>query len=254
MTVVIFNHFHAGDILMSRTVIQDIRKANRDRDVTFELQCKERYVHLWHDLGPRVTGLEPGQEAIGRGGAMINLHFATFGDMLSRGLTYRNHVETYNRQAEKHGLTLLEYTEGQRFMNLPRPELTQIRQPAVLIENGQVLSGQPVFEINHHLSKLAHDFPHVFFYCSGKVHHPERNLIDVSNWNLFRISVLSEHCKAIIARLSAIMVCSFTKNNYGRKRFVFGQPLGCPIWDEKGLVYLPNDYAALKAAIQGSIG
>jgi hypothetical protein len=42
------------------------------------------------------------------------------------------------------------------------------------------------------------------------------------------------------------MVASFTEKNEGKRRIVFGKPLGCPIWDETNLIYAGN-YAELRA-------
>lgn len=251
MTVVLFNHFHAGDIVMSRTIIGEILAANPD--TKFELQCRAKYAYLWNDLGAPLTSLAEGQERILRDGPAINLWFATFPDGLSLGLTYANQVCTYNRQAKKIGLAELLYDGKQRFVSLPRVEIPQVRPRSVLVENGPVLSGQPVYDINRHLKKLAKELLPTVFYCSGKVNERHQNIVDVSTWNLCQLSVLSERCSAIVSRLSATTVCSFTEANHGRKRLVFGQPLGCPIWDEAGLVYVPNDYLSLRRELYGML-
>lgn len=247
MATVIYNHFHAGDTLLCRTIIGEIVELNSNR--SFELQCKSRNTYLWQDLGLPITPLQDGQEIILRGEGSVNLHFAAYGDMLSRGLTYANHVETYNRQAPASGLMMIPYDGKQRFVSLPQIELPEIRQPSVLVENGPVLSGQPVLDINKHLQGLASEFHNVAFYCS---HRPPNfsahNVVDVSCWNLVRLSAWSEICTTMICRLSAVLVCSFTERNHGRPRIIFGQPLGCPIWDEEGLIYA-SDYEALTSSL-----
>lgn len=250
MKVVLFNLFHAGDIVMSRAIIKDILAANPEHE--FVLQCRHTYTYLWEDLGAPVVALADGSIPVGDG-HKLNLWFACFPDMLSRGLTYLNHIETYGRQAKKFGLAAVEDDGKQRFVDLPRVEIPPVAPRSVLVENGPVLSGQPVLDIDTHLEKLARQFSNVTFYCSGKrkVRGP-RNIVDVSSWNLLQLSMLSEQCTTMIARLSAIMVCSFTKANHGRRRIVFGSPLGCPIWDEAGLVYV-SDYTGLKDQIASMV-
>lgn len=261
MTVVLFNHFHAGDIVMSRTIAYEIIRANPGR--SFELQCRHRYAYLWQDLGAPVVPLEDGQERVERGEPSINLWFGTIDGMLVKGLTYANQVETYNLQAPKAGLTPIVYDGKQRFVNLPVHRPIQAARFGVIIENGPVLSGQPVLDIDPHLQSLANHFPHATFYCSSPpppgIKPPQRgrffrgqqskNIVDVSNWNLCDLSALSNQCVTMIARLSAILVCSFTERNHGRKRIVFGTPLGCPIWDEAGLVYVQS-YDALRRELE----
>lgn len=241
MKVILFNLFHAGDIVMARTIIQEICAANPEHE--FTLQCRKCYTYLWKDLGVNLEGLKPGQHPFGDG-RKLNLWFAYYPDMLTHGLTYRNHVETYNRQAKDLELAQIPYATEQRFVELPRPEIKKVPPRSVLVENGPVLSGQPALDIDKHLARLAGEFPNVRFYCSGKIREPRPNLVDVSEWNLLKLSVLSERCQGMISRLSAVMVCSFTEGNHGRRRIVFGTPLGCPIWDEKGTVYV-QDYENL---------
>lgn len=250
MTVVLFNHFHAGDVILSRTIAYEIIRANPGR--SFELQCRHRYAYLWQDLGAPVVALEDGQERVERGESSINLWFGALDGMLAKGLTYENQVETYNRQAPLAGLTPIVYDGKQRFVNLSVHRPIQAERFGVLVENGPVLSGQPVLSIDPHLERLAKHFPHATFYCSHGSFFDGRqyqNIVDVSCWNLCELSALSNQCVAMIARLSAVLVCSFTEHNHGRKRIVFGTPLGCPIWDEVGLIYVQS-YDALKGELE----
>lgn len=231
--IVLYNLFHAGDVVMSRTIIQEIVAHNPG--VSFSLECQPKNAYLWQDLGLRMALPRPAEER----GPAINLHFAAFSDSLKKGLTYRNNVETYNRQACALGLRAIEDDGEPRFIELPRPEIGHVPRPAVLLENGPVLSGQLVHELNPHLIELSKRFGHVTFYLT---HAPGRiaraNLVDVSRWDLPQLSVLSEACQILVCRLSAVMVASFTRANHGRRRIVYGQPLGCAIWDEVGVVYV----------------
>lgn len=250
MTVVLFNLFHAGDVILSRTIADEIIRANPGR--SFELQCCHRYAYLWQDLGAPVVALEEGQERVERGEPSINLWFGALDGMLAKGLTYENQVETYNRQAPTAGLTPIVHDGKQRFVNLPVHRPIQAERFSVLVENGPVLSGQPVLPIDPHLERLANYFPHATFYCShGRFFHDHKskNIVDVSRWNLCELSALSNQCVTMIARLSAVLVCSFTEHNHGRKRIVFGTPLGCPIWDEVGLIYVQS-YEALQRELE----
>jgi len=232
--VILYNHHHAGDVAMSRAIIVAIVAANPT--VKFKLECQVPNTYLWMDLGLPISppsGVVPD-------GVSINLHFGSFGDGLKDGLTYRNNVETYNRQAVPLGMVEIEHAKDQRFVELPRPDIGDIAHPAVLVENGVVLSGQPALGINHFLPSLCDQFPAVAFYHSAPVTRARDNLVDVSHWNLSQLAVLSERCQVLICRLSAVMVASFTKVNHGRRRVVFGSPLGCPIWDEEGVVYVKS--------------
>lgn len=251
MTVVLYNPCHAGDIVLSRTIIADILRANPGRN--FELQCRAPYTYLWHDLGAPVTPLAEGQERVLRDEPVVCLWFALFSDLMSLGLTYANQVATYNRQAPAADLNSIQYDGKQRFVALP-PYHEPDHGLSVLVENGPVLSGQMVLDVNPFLDRLATDFPQVTFFCSAPIGgrgrpHPRGNLRDVSSWNLCRLSSLSNQCRTMISRLSAVTVCSFTEQNHGRKRIVFGHPLGCPIWDEKGIVYA-RSYEQLKQELQ----
>jgi len=230
--VTLYNHYHAGDIAMSRTIIREIVAANPS--VKISLECHGKHAYLWSDLGLPIGEPEEGSLS----GYSINLHFACFGDSLKDGLTYQNNVDTYNKQAVALGMKTIKHDGRQRFVELSRPNIEAVLQPSVLVENGAVLSGQPVFYIDQALLELCDRFPVVTFYHSGKLATSRDNLVDVSLWDLTQLAVLSEQCQVLVCRLSAVMVASFTKANHGRRRVVFGEPIGCPIWDEDGVVYV----------------
>ena len=85
---------------------------------------------------------------------------------------------------------------------------------------------------------IAEHFPNAWLYHTGAARYPlPINCVDVSQKNLHYLSALSELCDVLVCRLSAAMVVSFTAHNHGRPRIVWGEPLGCPIWDDVGVQY-----------------
>lgn len=235
--IVLRNMAHAGDVVLSRNIIAEAVAANPK--VKFKLQCYEQYAYLWEDLKLPIARVPRDKSPTDPGHPVINLWFAFFGDMLVNGLTYKSSWLTFNRQAKRIGINQVEWNDRQRFVHLPRPDIGRVHHPSVLVENGRVLSGQKVLDINQHLKRLGDTFHGTMFYCTGKIPDVQKreNLVSVADWNLKRISVLSERTNTMIVRLSAAMVSSFTKRNHGRLRLVFGDPLGCPIWDDDGVRY-----------------
>ena len=219
---------------MSRALIKRVRPLLVDR-VALSLRCTEKNVYLWSDLGlPIHAGPAPENDDT----QIIDMWFSHGGDLLGvSGLTHATQVTSYNRQALKLDLPILDPDE-------PVPPLDFVDRPVqllpgVLVENGPVLSGQKTLELNPFLTRLAEDFLGTRFYCTGPV--PENmptNVIDVSTMNLIDISTLRNVCSAMLTRLSGPFVASLTSRNQGRlKRLVLGEPIGCPIWDENDVEY-----------------
>lgn len=237
MPVVLLNHFHAGDIVMSRALIRRVRPLLVDL-VPLQLRCKPKHRYLWADLGLPFFSSEDDLPSDAR---VIDLWFAHGGDLLGvTGMTHATQVTSYNRQARAFGLPELDPDGEPGLIDFaaPRPD----DPPGILLENGPVLSGQPTFDLNPHIAGWAAAFPDVPFYCAGK--RPPgapSNVHDVSGRNLIEISALSEVCRAMVARLSAPFVVSLTRNNVGRlPRLVLGRPIGCPIWDERDVCYFES--------------
>jgi hypothetical protein len=235
MRVALVNRFHAGDVILSRSLISRVRPLLIDI-VALELRCQAKYMYLWSDLG---LPLHPiGESSELDGAAVVDLWFGYQPDLLGvYGLAHPTQVVSYNRQAEIHGLPRLTDT-----VPMPPPvhlPLVDVHEaPGVLVENGPVLSGQRTQEVNNWIAEIARVFPTTPFYCAGPIQHRAPNLVDVSNRNLIALSSLSHVCRAMIARLSGVFVCTLTAQNRGRlPRLVVGEPIGCPIWDESDVSY-----------------
>lgn len=232
MQVGLVNFFHAGDVIMCRPIIQRIKPMLIDV-LALHLRCHRKYAYLWEDLGLPMqyeTTIPPGVHA-------VDLWFGHGGDLLGvTGLTHATHVTSYNRQADLIGLPRLD-PDG----DVPELDFAPMHvgdPPGVLVENGPVLSGQQTMELNPILGMLASTFSGTRFYCVSKPPPGHANLIDVSDRNLIQISALSNVCTAMVSRLSGPFIASLTKHNRGRlPRFVFGSPIGCPIWDESDVSY-----------------
>lgn len=233
MHVVLTNKFHAGDVIMTREIIKRVWPLLRET-VRVELDCAPRYRYLWIDLGI------PFWDETGEPHA-INLWFGHDpGAMGHYGLTHATQVEVWNGQARTLGLPEIPHIDPPP-VDLPIVENHD--RPGVLVENGPVLSGQPVQDVNGWLKAICTSFPDVPFYLSGRIEDQLRapNMVDRSDHNLLSLSALSGNCIAMISRLSSVTVASFTAKNRGRlPRVVAGQPLGCPVWDERDLSYAPN--------------
>lgn len=233
MHVVLTNKFHAGDVIMTREIIRRVWPILRDT-VRVELDCAPRYRYLWMDLGI------PFWDETGEPHA-INLWFGHVDGVMGRhGLTHETQVESWNIQARPLGLPEIAHIDAPP-IDLPIVENRD--RPGILVENGPVLSGQPVQDINGWLKAIAMQFHAMPFYLSGRLDDPHwmPNMVDRSDHNLLSLSALSGNCIAMISRLSSVTVASFTAKNRGRlPRIVAGHPLGCPIWDERDITYAPS--------------
>lgn len=248
MRVALVNWFHAGDVIMCRPLIRRVRPLLIDI-VALELRCHPKYLYLWEDMGlptSSVTEPEPGVN-------FIDMWFGHGGDLLGvTGLTHVTHVTSYNRQATRLGLPTID--PSGEVPEIDFPPISVQDPPGVLVENGPVLSGQQMFEMNSILVSLAKSFPRTRFYCTAKPPPGTHNLIDVSGRNLIEVSALSNVCVAMVSRLSGPFISTLTKHNRGRlPRFVYGKPIGCPIWDESDVRYC-NDFKHLQELLRGVIG
>jgi hypothetical protein len=235
MKVALVNYFHSGDCILSRALIKRVRPLLLDK-VELELRCHPKNMYLWQDLGLPVRNGQPED-----GTHAIDMWFGAGGDLLGvSGLTHATQVTSYNRQAEPLGLPLLDPQEDPPPIDFNQ-DAVRIN-PGILIENGPVLSGQKTHELNPYLTRIAKTFPHMRLYCTGKIpEDPPKNVVDCSRKNLIEISTLSNACWAMLARLSGPFVASLTQHNVGRlKRLVLGEPIGCPIWDERDVEYFGN--------------
>lgn len=236
MRVALANQFHAGDIIMSRAIIRAVRPLLVDR-VALHLECKPKYQYLWADLGLPIIEHDADPEI-----TRINLWFSDGGDLLGvTGMTYATHVTSYNRQARRHGLPELDVSAGvQEHPSLDMPDVLLNNPPGVLVENGPVLSGQKTHDLNALLPTLTKTFPKTVFYCTGKLPAGTTgaHVVDMSGKNLIEIAALSRRCTAMLSRLSGPFIATLNAHNVGRlKRLVHGQPIGCPIWDERDVEY-----------------
>lgn len=237
MKVDLVNFFHAGDVILSRAIIERLRPLLVDR-VRLHLRCQPQYAYLWQDLHLPVRTGPCSEEDV----QPINLWFGYQQDLLGvTGLTHATQVTSYNRQAGLLGLPKLEdEVPMPPPVHLPAMGVADAERGGVLVENGPVLSGQPTAEVNTWLVPLAKEFPRIKFYCASKPADIP-NLVDVSKRNLIQLSALSNYCDAMVARLSGVFVSTLTAHNRGRlPRYVVGQPIGCPIWDEGDVRYLES--------------
>jgi len=249
MRVALENMYHAGDVILCRPLIRRVRPLLIDR-VALELRCQPRYRYLWEDLGlPMRT--DDGDADVRR----IDLWFGAGDDaewprlLGESGLSHRTHVTSYNRQAKKYDLPTID-VDGEVPPIDWGPGTPPMADPGVLVENGPVLSGQQTVDLNPFLVFFATAFPHMKFYCCAKPPPGPPNLIDCSAMNLIEISRLSEICVAMLARLSGPFVATLTSANVGRlPRLVYGNPIGCDIFDERDVSYF-STYDQVEMALR----
>lgn len=242
MRVTIVNHFHAGDVIQCRPLIRRVRPLLVDI-VELSLRCQPRFRYLWEDLGLPIRDDDDPEAKV------IDLWYAHGGDLLGvAGMTHATHVISYNRQARVHGLPEIDPDGDVPPIDWAPCDVNDA--PGVLVENGPVLSGQKTVDLNPFLGFFATAFPDVPFYCCSKPPPGPPNLVDVSRRNLIEISALSEVCTAMLARLSGPFVATLTKRNIGRlPRLVFGEPIGCPIFDERDVTYF-SSYDQVELALR----
>lgn len=237
MKVVLFNWFHAGDVILSRAILSDVMPLLREHGHDVELRCKAERAYLWSDLGAPISSSQD------LSSPAIDLWFGRFPDVLSRaGLTHANQIETWNRQAMAAGLPILPAPQPRPYVDLPPPAAPPPDLGrCVLVENGAVLSGQPCYDVpGAEIARMATENDGWAFACSAppRVSHP--GVVDCSAMNLLSLSAVARSASVIVSRLSGITVASLTSENRGKPRLVAGIPMSFPIWNDEDMRYFPR--------------
>jgi SAM-dependent methyltransferase len=237
----IHNSMHAGDIILTRPLITELRE--KFPHVRITLECPENRKYLWEDLnlavmiykGSEYREVKPTPncppEAV-----FVNMWFGVFPDILDTyGLSYANNVHTFNRfmnqyqlqhafqLANKSHLPMIDFKE--RWI-MP----FSIREHGILVENGAVLSGQSNFGLNDCLHEIAEAFPNLNFYCAATPNSQAPNVVDCSTLNLIELSELSNRCVGFLTLGSGVNAATHTENNRYKPRCIAGWNYPWKVW------------------------
>ena len=240
----IHNSAHAGDVILSRLIIKAIRESFPDIKIT--LECMEAKKYLWEDMGLRVVSYE-GKHVCSTAptpncpsdAIFINLWFGLYPNILrTYYMSYDNNVHSFNRQMKEKGLHHLyhlnvpEFPPALEFYS--KQQLTvEIVENSILVENGEVLSGQSRFRMNDYLEQISNAFPELTFYCSAEPSFKASNVVDCSTLNLLQLSELSNHCKGFLVCGSGVNAATYTEPNRFKPRCFVGMSMPIKILLDK---------------------
>jgi SAM-dependent methyltransferase len=239
----IHNSAHAGDVILTRPLINELREKFPEVKITLECIAKNKY--LWADFNlpvlayedPRIYGanntnwyssfLAPTpncpQEAF-----FLNMWLASYPPAFALwDFSYATLLHTFN--------TYMHHYQLSHLFQLPlsrKPPLVEfyappvvpfeVRDNSVLVENGPIFSAQSYLELNDYLEEFAEEFPDLNFYCSAPVKFTAPNIIDCSSLNLVELSELSNSCLAFLMRASGVNAASLTEANRYKPRCIAG--------------------------------
>jgi SAM-dependent methyltransferase len=237
----VHNSMHAGDILLTRPFINELRTAFPKARIT--LECPKNHKYLWEDLKLSVVTYD-GQEYQGIGptpncppeAIFLNIWFGVFQDILDAyGLSFANNIHTFNRYMSQYHL--------QNVFQLSNKEQTpmvefyrkskipyKVREKGVLIENGRVFSGQSSFPLNDWMNEIVRSFPDLNFYFAAPPGIDGPNVMDCSKMDLIDISEVSNRCIGFLTRGSGVNAATLTENNRYKPRCIVGWNYQWKVW------------------------
>lgn len=244
MHIVFFNHFHNGDIHVSRGFVRKIIGKVRESDptVTFSYAHKND-PSLLSDIDglgfTTINGLVK-NEHVGRHQVGTTIYVNTwyaqqnFRFMNSLGITFdclysifddhcRNLFNFSLQDISSNPADFFPYIDYAKF-NLTRTAQWIASHPEkkVFVSNGSVLSGQADnFPMTPLIEKIALSYPDYTFiltnvengHCRLPNVHYSSNIIGCGNRDLNENSFLSTHCDMIIGRASGTFTFAFVKEN-----------------------------------------
>ena len=274
MNVFLFNLWHHGDVVLGRPMISAIRSKYPSLEVL--LGCSKEKAYLWEDLGYPIFSPSMPNNSISRHvstrcmwpcgstqtltdlgftgsiqeGVAHHIWFGTYLDILAiHGMTYKTQVLSFNRAFAQHGLSL-DFDDSLK-ISFPRREEIEVPKNSILVENGQVDSGQSCVPLDTEaIKRLAETFPQYCFLCSAQPGITRSNIIDFSRYNLVQLSQVGDKAIAIISRGSAVHACTVTEKNRNKPKFLCGWV--CPwktLWDNDSVINVKT-YDDLSSSIK----
>lgn len=231
----LYNHFHNGDILFSRMIVnllkskfqirfhhtltpplfQDMPDVEEIPGIPSEFQTHD---HFLTSLNHNAINTW-----LGQGGMRYT-------NVVNAGCSFENHMELTKDICNHVGVSvneIEEYLPSVEFQNLPNFErvntlMSEYRskfRKIVLISNGDVHSMQSHnFDFHPIITQLSHEFSDVLFICTKSVDCVNPNMINVDSItqilpDLLYISQISTFCDVIIGRASGPYCFSQIKEN-----------------------------------------
>lgn len=237
----IHNSMHAGDVILTRPFINELRKAFPQLRITLECSAERKY--LWEDLKLPIVIYE-GKEYrettptpnCPSDAIFINIWFGVFPDILSNyGLSYENNVYTFNRYMHQYRLQHIFQLANKTYVPMMDFNSNQsspfiVQENSIMVENGAVFSGQSNFPLNDYLEDLARAFPNLYFYCAAPIRFDAPNVVDCSNLNLIELSELSNHCSGFLTLGSGVNAALQTENNRFKPKCIAGWNYQWKVW------------------------
>lgn len=243
MKVVFFNHWHNGDIHVSRGIIQKIIKKVHQLDPSIVFAYSHRNPS---NLLLDIPDLEFDAEALNN----VNPHdsLVVIGDTAYINTWYDQQHQKYARQCGILTIDILYVALNEACQKLWGFSLENISTDVrdffpsidyskfdishiqswlqehsgkkVLVENGHAMSGQSHnFDMTSIIVQLANEHPNTIFILSQKDYTPLPNNVLVASditrkqHDLNEISFISTHCDMIIGRASGVFTFSLVKEN-----------------------------------------
>jgi hypothetical protein len=237
----VHNSMHAGDIILTRPFINELRLTYPKARIS--LECPENRKYLWEDLklpimgyhGKEYQGIEPTPncppEAL-----FINIWFGIFQDILDGyGLSYANNVHTFNRfmyQCHLQNQLQLPVKDQSPMVEFYRRPVIpfRVKENGVLVENGQVFSGQSGFPLHDSMPEIVQSFPDLNFYFAATPGITGPNVVDCSGLDLIAISELSNRCIGFLTLGSGVNAATQTENNRYKPRCIVGWNYQWKVW------------------------
>lgn len=225
----LYNDLHNGDLLTNRALVAELL---RHSDLMMTLGNFRNRSYIFADLPVMQIVVDRDEPAAGYSLAEacpadfvpVNTWCGCFPDIDRAGYhNWRTIADTFNRQMEQRNIPI-------RVPRLDAPMLDfRVRNPyhlksiqrfKIYLENGATRSGHCVYEFD--VAQLAADFDDYRFYCTADPRCDASNVVDCSGLNLVQLSLLSNHCDAIIGKGSGPFLTTYTEPNRLKPRAVVG--------------------------------
>jgi hypothetical protein len=237
----IHNSMHAGDAILTRPFINELRLTYPKARI--RLECPENRKYLWEDLqlpivvynGREYGGIEPTSNCPPEA-FFINIWFGVFQDVLEAdGLSYCNNIHTFNRFMDyyrvQHRFQLTEKERSPMVEFYRKPVIPfPVKANGILVENGPVFSEQSHFALNDFMYEMVQLFPRLNFYFAAAPGFVGSNVVDCSGLDLIDIAALSNCCVGLLTLGSGVNAASQTENNRYKPRCIVGWNYPWKVW------------------------
>lgn len=233
--ITFFNHFHNGDIHLSRSMVSAIMLSYPDHEYTYahrndscllsDIPKLQYQRHIACNTNDNLVEAE--------GSLWINTWYGQqdYKYMNKYGISFDTLYSALNDSCKqafgkeldiypKHLFPQINYDAFDACGNVHPWTLEHQNDPKILVENGNCLSGQSEnFDMSQVVVKLAVRHPNIMFLVSTRIEDCPSNvfycgdIIKKDGCDLNEISYLSTFCDMIIGRSSAITSFSMVQNN-----------------------------------------